>query len=288
MRLGLVQKGSYKTTEYDNLSGYQLEVNGFCYNFGEIIDEARHRLAYLWDIEYPVELLYKRLHFSEERFFNRMLKSGQYGIFNPYTGAHVCLGLVPQTETYDLVIHELAHEIHFRQGYYSGADEVVQEAVAILAEEEFGKREFSWNPHFTSQQLLHQLDALNGFGNLAFRERWEILSHLKSTQEISYLVNELQDRAEGGHLRSWLGRRCATASHTNTILNELALTTQAYARYNRQLLFNRLAQLEGWLPMSSQEISEVARSLRQLRDLDRRYPQEKLTTLLDLAFAHFN
>ncbi len=281
MRLGLVQRGTYKTTEFDDLTGYQLEVNGFSYNFGEIIAEARQRVRFLWRIECPPDLISKRLHFSEEKFFNRMLKSSQYGIFNPHTGAHVCLGLVGQAETHNLVIHEIAHEIHYRQGGYSGADETVQEAVAILAEEEFGQREFDYNPHFTSQQLLHLLNELPGFGQLTFLERWNNLSRIATTQQLSGLINQLLDDNEGGRLERWLGQHCANPDQKQHILNELALTTQSYALYNRGLVFKRIYDL------NANPGQPLTGALRQLRELDRRFPEQMLTNLLEQAFARF-
>jgi len=281
MRLGLVQRGTYKTTEFDDLTGYQLEVNGFSYNFGEIISEARYRVQSLWHIECPPDLIRQRLHFSEEKFFNRMLKSSQYGIFNPHTGAHVCLGLVGQTATHNLVIHEIAHEIHYRQGGYSRADETVQEAVAILAEEEFERREFDYNPHFSSQQLLHQLNELPGFGKLTFLERWNILSQVATSQQLSGLINQWLDDNEGGRLEGWLGQHCASSDQKQHILAELALTTQSYALYNRSLVFKRIYQLEA---CSGQQLSGA---LRSLRELDRHFPEQMLTNLLEQAFARF-
>lgn len=288
MRLGLVQRGNYKTFEYDDLTGYQLEVNGFCYNFGEIIAEAHRRIEFLWHTSYPPALLQKRLHFSEERFFNRMLKSQQYGIFNPHTGAHICLGLTPQEETHNLVIHELAHEIHYRQGGYSKADETMQEAVAILAEEEFGVREFNFDPHFTSQQLLHQLQQLDGFGNLSFAARWEILSSVATTVDMSFMINRLLDCASGKRLQRWLQIRFADPTQAQVVLNQLAVTTQNYALFNRELLFDRLCQLADWQLVGSQPGARLAGALRFLLELDHRFPHENLADLINQAFSRLN
>ncbi len=285
MRLGLVERGNYKTTDYDDLTGYQLEVNGFTYNFGEIIEETRYRVPQLWGFECPPGLLRARLHFSEEKYFNRMVKNEHYGIFSRHTGAHVCLGLVSEAETYNLVIHEVAHEIHYRQGYYEGADEIVQEAVAIMAEEEYAVREFDWNPHYTAQQLLHQLYDLPGFGPLPFHERWSLLSKLRTSQQISHLINHYLDEADGGPFRDWLARRLPTPEAARSVLNVVATATEKYALYNRRLLLARLRQIEGVAPLTSAQCLALTRAVIELKRLDTIKPQESLTNLMELAFA---
>ena len=282
MRLGLVERGTYKTTEYDDLTGYQLEVNNFAYNFGEIIEQTRWRVSYLWGFECPPDLIRHRLHFAEEKFFNRMVKNEHYGVFHRHTGAHICLGLVSQEETYNLVIHEVAHEIHYRQGWYSGCDEIVQETAAIMAEEEFGRRNFNWNPHFTSQQLLHQLKELLGFGRLPFVERWEILTRLRSAQQISYLINRYLDEADGGQFRSWLESRAGSAEEARPLLNALASTTEQYALFNRRMLLSNLSHLRTWqLPL-------VTRAVNCLKQLDQQYPSESLANLIQVAFQNLD
>ena len=285
MRLGLVERGNYKTTDYADLSGYELEVNGFTYNFGRIIEETRRRVDFLWGFECPAELLSTRLHFSEEKFFNRMVKNEHYGIFSRHTGAHVCLGLLAQTETYDLVIHEIAHEIHYRQGYYDGADTIVQEAVAIMAEEEFGVREFDWNPHFTAQQLLWQLKDLPGFGTQSFLYRWELLTKVRSAQQMSYLINRYLDEADGGQFQSWLNRCCGGVEQSAALLNAVAATSLQYALYNRQLLLARLIEIGGNALLSRTQIERLSRAVTELKRLDALRPQESLTNLMNLAFA---
>jgi hypothetical protein len=285
MRLGLVQKGNYKTVEYPDLTGYRLVVNGFTYDFGRIIEETRHRITELWEMEPPAGMLEKRLHFSEQRYFNRMMKNEHYGVFHRSSGAHVCLGLVDENDTYNLVIHELAHEMHFREGSYNGCDEVVQEAIAIMAEEEYGTRTFDWNPHYTSQQLLHQLNEYPAFRSLPFLDRWNILTKLGSIQQLSYLVNRYVDEANGGQLRSWFNRRLATPDHARLILNSLATATECFAIFNRQLVINRLThQYEGWEHLTGKQVEQISRNLLRLRDLDHRYPDEMLTNLMEVAF----
>jgi hypothetical protein len=282
MRLGLVERGTYKTTEYDDLTGYQLEVNNFAYNFGEIIEQTRWRVSYLWGFECPPDLIRHRLHFAEEKFFNRMVKNEHYGVFHRHTGAHICLGLVSQEETYNLVIHEVAHEIHYRQGWYNGCDEIVQEAAAIMAEEEFGQRDFNWNPHFTSQQLLHQLKELPGFGRLPFGERWEILTRLRSAPQISYLINRYLDETDGGQFRAWLESRVDSADEARPLLNALASATEQYALFNRRLLLSSLSRLRAWqLPL-------VTRAINNLKQLDQQYPAESLTNLIQVAFQNLD
>lgn len=278
MRLGLVEKGNYKTTEFEDLSGYQLEVNEFVYNFGQIIEETRQRIRQLWHFECPPDLLRSRLHFSEEKFFNRMVKNEHYGIFSRHTGAHICLGLVPQTETYNLVIHEIAHEIHYRQGYYDGADAIVQEAVAIMGEEEFAVRTFDWNPHYTAQQLLHQLLEMAQFGSLPFLERWDILTRLRTGQQMSYLINRYLDETDGGRFGAWLGRHPDDA---RPLLNALAAASEQYAIYNRRLLLTRLCQLPKTTPTAN-----LIRALGDLKRLDAQHPQETLTDLMERAFQY--
>jgi hypothetical protein len=285
MRIGLVQKGNYKTVEYPDLTGYRLVVNDFTYDFGQILNVTRMRIEELWEIECPPGLLEKRLHFSEQRYFNRMMKNEHYGVFHRSSGAHVCLGLVDETDTYNLVIHEIAHEMHYRQGGYNTSDEVVQEAVAIMTEEEYGTRSFDWNPHYTSQQLLHQLKEQPGFDSLPFLEKWDILTQLGTIQQMSYLVNRYVDEGNGGQLRSWFNRRLANPEQARQILNALATATECYAVFNRQLVINRLInQYEGWETLSGSQVEQISRSLFRLRDLDQRYPDEMLTNLMASAF----
>lgn len=283
MRLGLVEKGNYKTREYDDLTGYRLEVNGFTYDFGRIIDETRRRVENLWG-GCPSGMLYKRLHFSEQRFFNRMVKNDHYGVFHPHTGANICLGLVAEPETYDLVIHEMAHEMHFRDGYYEVSDEYVQEALAIMTEQEFARRNFDFNPHFSAQQLVDQLMELPGFGPLPFLERWDILSRVGGIVQLSYLINRFLDDRDGGLLRRWLDEHCPGPDEARYIANALAQTTQFYALYNRRLLLRRFSQLGGRQMLTRTQIGNLVRSLNQLKELDQKYPDETLTHLMDYVF----
>ncbi len=287
MRLGLVEKGNYKTTDYPDLSGYQLEVNGYKYDFGRIIAETRIRVRQLWGQDFPLEGLRQRLHFSEQRYFNRMVKNDHYGIFNRHTGAHICLGLVDEVASCNLVIHELAHEMHFRQGYYDLSDEYVQEGLAIMAEQEFGRRSFDFNPHFSAQQLLDQLMQLSGFGLLPFAERWEILSKVGGLVQLSYLVNRYADDEAGGHLRSWLDNHCAGLDDARHIANALAQTSQFYALFNRRLLLRRFTQLGGRHLLDRNQVHELVRALLQLRELDQHYPDEPLSNLMEQAFSKF-
>ncbi|HEX2915558.1 MAG TPA: hypothetical protein VH186_32660 [Chloroflexia bacterium] len=285
MRLGLVERGNYKTTDYADLTGYQLEVNGFTYNFGRIIEETRQRIWELWGFDYSLKMLSQRLHFSEEKFFNRMVKNEHYGIFNRHTGAHVCLGLVPEEQTYDLVLHEMAHDIHYRQGNYEGADEVVQEMAAILAEEQYAIREFDWNPHFTAQQLLHQLNELPGFTRFNFEERWQLVTGLCSLQQISYLINRLLDETHGNSFEAWLTGRVKSSENTRAIMNAIATTSENYALYNRRLLFERLCRLPGKRELENGQAIALTRAIGELKRLDRLHPQESLTNLMEQAFG---
>lgn len=285
MRLGLVEKGNYKTKDYDDLTGYRLEVNGYTYDFGRIIAETKDRIYQLWGAECTPDILRNRLHFSEQRFFNRMVKNDHYGIFNRHTGAHVCLGLVDETETSNLVIHEMAHEMHYRQGYYDLSDEYVQEGLAIMTEQEFGRRSFDFNPHFSGQQLVDQLMELPGFGPLSFVERWEILSKVGGIVQLSYLINRYNDDQDGGQLRNWLDYHCASPEEARHIANALAQTSQFYALYNRRLLLSRFVQLGGRGLLDRNQLHTLVRALLQLRELDQRYPDETLTNLMEHAFA---
>lgn len=283
MRLGLVERGNYIMTEYNDLTGYRLEVNDFGYNFSEIIEETGWRLKELWNVSYPEDIIRHRLHFSEERYFNRMVKNEHYGIFSRHIGAHVCLGLVNQAETYNLVIHEIAHEIHFRQGGYHRADDFVREACAIMAEEEYAIRSFDWNPHFTSQQLLHQLMELPNFGQQTFAARWETLSQLESVTELSWLINYYLDANEGGKLKKRLESQLANQNQVEQVQNSLAATTLEYALYNRKLLFAKLASLN----LAPGDLPRLVQAIQRLKKLDALNPHEKLSVLMEQTFYGF-
>jgi hypothetical protein len=285
MRLGLVEKGNYKTTDYPDLTGYRLEVNGLMYDFGRMLEETRYRVQFLWGFECPPDLLRHRLHFSEELFFNRMIKNEHYGVFNRHTGANICLGLVAEPETCDLIIHEIAHEMHYRQGYYDQSDEYVQEGLAIMTEQEFGRRTFEFNPHFSAQQLIDQLMELPGFGPLPFLERWEILSKVGGIVQLSYLINRYLDDRDGEQLRTWLDWHCPGPDEARHIANALAQTSQFYALYNRRLLLRRFVQLGNRRLLDRNQIHGLVRALGQLRELDQRFPNESLTNLMEHAFS---
>jgi len=286
MRLGLVEKGSYINKDYPDLTGYRLEVNGYLYDFSQILTETRRRVEQLWQIECPADLLRHRLHFSEQRYFNRMVRNDHYGIFNRHTGAHVCLGLVDEAATVNLVIHEIAHEMHSRQGYYELSDEYVQEGLAIMTEQEFGRRSFDFNPHFTAQQMIDQLLELPDFGSLPFLARWEILSKVGGIVQLSYLINRYTDDHEGGYLRDWLDRHCSGPDEARHLANALAQTSQFYALYNRRLLLRRFVQLGGYGYLNRNQVHFIVRALLQLRELDKRYPDQSLSDLMEQAFSH--
>jgi len=285
MRLGVVERGNYKTKEYEDLTGYQMEVNGFCYDFGRILSETRLRFKELWGIECPPDLLKKRLHFSEERFFNRMLKNEHYGVYHRNTGANICLGLLPEEQTCNLVIHELAHEMHYRHGGYNRAEVVVQELVAIMAEEEYETRQFDFDPHYTSQQLLHQLMEQPAFASLPFSERWQIVADIGTLAQVSFLINRYLDDTDGHHLRTWLSSRCANPEQARAITNALASVSECYAIFNRRLLIKRLLNIRGSAILPAQDIDAICRALYQLKALDQHNPHDSLSNLIYSAFG---
>jgi hypothetical protein len=285
MRLGLVERGTYKTKTFDDLTGYAIEVNGYSYDFGRILAETRKRVKQVWKIECPPDLLRDRLHFSELQYFNRMVKTDQYGIFYRNVGANVCLGLVDEKETYNLVIHELAHEMHYRTGHYSSCDEYVQECLAIMTEQEFGRRSFEFDPHLTAQHLLDQLMELPGFGPLSFLERWEILSKVGGLVQLSFLINRYLDDREGGLLRHWLDTYSPGDEEDRMILNALAQASQGYALYNRYLLLHRFVKISNNYVLDRSRIQMLVKALNLLRDLDQRYPHESLVNLMEGVFG---
>jgi hypothetical protein len=287
MRLGLVQKGNYKTLEFADLSGYMLEVNGYVYNFTNIINTTRHRVKELWQFDCPADLIQNRLHFGEEQFMNRYMRGEHYGAFNRSVGAYVGLGLLPEEETYNLVIHEIAHEMHYRDGNYNRADEILREFAAIMAESEYGIRQFPYEPHYTSQQLLIQLMELPGFGRLSFLERWKLVGGVVDITGISYLINRYLDERDGGQLRAWIARCCPSEEHARSILNALASTTAYYALFNRQLVMKRVQLIQGWNVLNGQEVAAISRALMTLKNLDRNNPGETLSNLINQAFNNF-
>ena len=282
MRIGIVERGNYKTVEVRDPESWQFEVNGYTYNFGTILHETKCRIAQLWGYDLSIERIQSRLNFAEQRYFERMLR-GHYGLYRPSTGAYVCLGLVGEKHTCDLALHEMAHALHDEEGTYSRANEMAQEAAAILAEEEFCLREFEADPHATAQRYVHMLKALPSFATLPFRERWQAVTTAPNAESLSLLVNRYLDAGRKHQFGAWLDVVAPDSATRSNIERAAAVSATYYDIGYREMLFDALIEVRGRGEadrVSPDQFRRILTNLRELQRRERAAPRQPLQPLI--------
>jgi len=257
-------------------------AGSYTYHPRRIALQVRKLATKMWGIALGPGVLDKRLNFTTLDDLQPWAAQDDFsGSFSPSEGAMVVLGRWNEKATVGIALHELAHEIHLRNGGYEVSEELVREVLSILAEREGGLvREFSYEPYFTASNLVAQLYDIWAFISRPFIQRWAEMVEMTTSVEISDLINYYLDRDENLGLERWAQRHSRNAENRNLLLNKLANCSLQYGLdYRRQII----GKLVGCHPEIS--LDHFIDVFEAILTLDNRYPEDNLGEIIDFCFA---
>lgn len=280
MQVLLRINGQTVTIDMDRAQERVLRVGEFTYRLPHVAQRLRKLTGRMWGRDCPPELLDQRLVFEA---INDIQPGGwgDSGSFTPSTGSSVVLGRWDENATIGIALHELAHEMHMRQGGYDYSDGTLREALALLAERESGlKRTFDREPYYTASNLIGQLAELGTFTRLPFAQRWTEVTALTTASGISDLINFYIDRDEGLGLINWLKRLSGRVEERDKLMNLLALCSLRYSLTYRRILIGTLVKSDPTTPFA-----QIQQVIEAIMTLDRRYPDDDLNKIIKFCFA---
>lgn len=270
MRLNLEQAGDQA-----------VNVGDHTYRPARLGQRVRKLATKMWGPAMTPEILEQRLCFEALDSTRAGVRWGDSGSFTPATGVTVELGRWDEDATVGITLHELAHEMHLRQGGYDDSDGVIRESLAMLAEREAELvRSFDREPYYTASNLVAELCELNAFNKLSFQQRWNEIAVLTSDVGLSDLINFYLDREERIGLGRWLKRFSDRVEARDALLSAVAICSLRYSLAYRRTLLRNLVRCKPATPHD-----QIIQVLDALMALDRRYPDDDLSQIIDFCFA---
>lgn len=258
-----------------------VQVGEYSYRPTQMARRVRRLATQMWGSDLAPGILEQRLTF--EAFDGKMTVGswGDSGSFSPASGSVVSLGRWDEDGSVGIALHELAHEMHLRSGGYDHSDGVIREALSLLAEREAGlNRSFEREPYYTASNLISQLCELSTFDRQPFAKRWAEIVGLTNDVGLSDLVNFYLDRSERLGLGRWLKRYSENLELRDGVLNQIAAVSLRYSLNYRRHLIEQVVRCP-------REITpeQIAYVLESVTTLDRRYPNDDLSQIIDFCFA---
>ncbi|NJP05998.1 MAG: hypothetical protein HC837_10425 [Chloroflexaceae bacterium] len=261
-----------------------LTVGEYHYRPANIAQRVRKLTSKMWEPTVVKEVLAQRIRFETPDNARSWVYGGDSGSFSPYEGALVMLGCWDEETTVGIALHELAHEMHLRSGYYEESDEVIREALAIMAEREAGlMRVFEQDPYHTASNLIAQLADLWAFQSQPFSQRWNEMIALTRDIDLADLVNYYLDRNEGIGLGRWMKRYSKDTEMRETVLLTMATCSLRYSLNHRRCLLRNLIRCKTDTPIES-----ILHVFDAIIELDSRYPEDDIKAIIDFCFAPIN
>ncbi|MFQ3662804.1 MAG: hypothetical protein SNJ69_10480 [Chloroflexaceae bacterium] len=283
MQLLLRANGQQVAIDMDQAGNQVLMVGEHRYQPARMARKVRRLTTQMWGAAMAPEILNERLTFEA---LEGAKPSGPWtdsGSFSPRSGSFVSLGRWDEDGSVGIALHELAHEMHLRAGGYDESDGVVREAVSLLAEREAGLiRTFEREPYYTASNLVAQLCALPAFTHQPFEKRWHEMMQITNDVGLVDLVNYYLDKSERLGLARWLRRATNDLDLRDALLNKLAVTSLRYSLELRRQLISNLVRCSPQTPPD-----QVAYVLDAIVTLDRRYPGDDLSQIIDFCFAPY-
>jgi hypothetical protein len=281
MQLLIRANGQQAAITMESAGDQRLTVGDFSYRPAQIARKVRSLAGGMWGGALVPEILSERLTFEA---LDGGTSSGPWtdsGSFSPRSGSFVTLGRWDEQGSVGIALHELAHEMHLRAGGYDASDGVMREAVALMAEREAGlDRTFEREPYYSASNLVGQLMSLPAFSRQPFGKRWAELMELTSDVGLSDLISFYLDKSERLGLGRWLKRVSGDAELRDALLGKLAATSLRYSLDLRRQLIGNLVRCDPQTPPE-----QLAYLLDSIVTLDRRYPGDDLSQIIDFCFA---
>jgi hypothetical protein len=281
MQLLLRSNGQQAAISMEQAGDQVLVVGEQRYKPAAIARKVRKLATAMWGAALAPEILGERLTFEAPEGGGSAGPWADSGSFSPRSGSYVTLGRWDEDGSVGIALHELAHEMHLRGGGYDASDGVLREAVSLLAEREAGlRRTFEREPYYTASNLVGQLMELPAFSRQPFGKRWDELCQLSNDVGLSDLVNYYLDKSERLGLQRWLKQLGDDLDLRDALLGKLAATSLRYSLELRRQLVVNLVRCE---PRT--DPAQLAYLLDSIVTLDRRYPGDDLSRIIDFCFA---
>jgi hypothetical protein len=281
MRLILHASGQTIHIAMEQAGEQTVMVGEYQYKVSRLAQKVRRLANRMWESKLSGEVLEQRFYFEAAEGARGASQWADSGSFSPVDGAMVGLGRWDEDGTVGIALHELAHEMHLRGGGYNDSDGVIREALALLAEREAGlSRSFDREPYYTAANLVAQLTELPAFRNMAFSRRWEEVASLNNDVGLADLVNYYLDKSERLGLAGWLKRYSDNVELRDALLNKLATTSLRYSLAYRRTLIRNLVRCERSMPLE-----QLFALFDVVITLDKRYPEDDLSSIIDFCFA---
>ncbi|MCU0491589.1 MAG: hypothetical protein MUD01_08375 [Chloroflexaceae bacterium] len=281
MYLMLRVDGQTARVHMDNAGEQNLTVGEYAYRPARMAQRVRKLATKMWGRDLTSDVLDQRLVFEALDGNRAGTRWGDSGSFTPATGSTIALGRWDEDATVGIALHELAHEMHMRQGGYDDSDGVIREALSLLAEREAGLvRTFEREPYYTASNLVTELCELGAFSRMGFGQRWAEVVALTSDTGLADLVNFYLDRDEHLGLTRWLKRFSERMETRDALLNAITTCSLRYSLDYRRALIKSLVRCNPTTPLT--RLYEV---LDAVMTLDKRYPDDDLSKIIDFCFA---
>lgn len=279
MYLMLRINGQIAQLDMEQSGERELMVGEHTYRPGMMARRIRKLATRMWGNDLAPAVLAERISF--EAIDNNGGRWGDSGNFTPANGVTVALGRWNEDATIAIALHELAHEMHLRDGGYDHSDGIMREALALLAEREVGMvRSFDREPYYTASNLVDELCELWAFQKLPFRRRWAEVVVLTNGSGLSDLINYYLDRNDGIGLGRWIKRVSDRVDVRDGLLSTLANCSLRYSLEYRRTLLRNLVRCPAGTP-----INQLLQVLDAVMQLDRRHPDDDLSEIITFCFA---
>ncbi len=258
-----------------------LSIGSYQYRPAHIARKTRKLATQMWGDQIAPVILDQRFYFEAFDNYRATSSWGDSGNFTPANGASVALGHWDEDATVGIALHELAHEMHLRNGGYDHSSDVIREALALMAEREAGlSRRFDREPYYTASNLVAELSELRHFRRMSFKQRWDELVVLMTDTELSDVVNYYLDRSEGLGFDRWLRRYTDRPAVREALLSVMANCSLRYSLDYRRALVRGVARCHLLTPFE-----QLVKAFDALMTLDSRYPDDDLERMINFCFA---
>ena len=280
MRLLLLSRGQQQSIVMEQAGDQKITVGEYQYRLKPMAARVRKLATKMWGKAMSSDILDYRLCFEADLDY-RSQGRGDSGSFSQNEGSIVMLGRWDEQGSIAIALHELAHEMHARNGGYLESDGVIRESLAILAERETGfTRQFEREPYYTADNLIEQLSEMSAFRRQAFTKRWDEVVTLTSDAELADLINYYLDRSERLGFERWLKRYHQDPEVRDILLQHIAQVSLRYSLEYRRTLIKTLVRCPKTI-----ELRQLIGLLDAIVALDRRYPQDDLDQIIRFCFA---
>jgi hypothetical protein len=281
MYLFLRVNGQNATIDMEQAGKQTLTVGEQNYQPARLAQQVRKLATKMWGRDLTPDILSQRLVFEvldSVRSGSRW--GGDSGSFTPAHGASITLGRWDEQATVGIALHELAHEMHLRSGGYDNSDNIIREALALLAEREAKLvRSFEREPYYTASNLVDQLCELRAFDSMSFQRRWAELSVLDNGVGLSDLVNYYLDREYNLGLDRWIRRYSKQVEVREMLLTTMAACSLRYSLDYRRTLIRNLVRCP-----AETKLETLLHVIDAVATLDQRYPDDDLERIITFCF----